>query len=52
MVMGEMLRCLGRCDHCRKCNTPKGGVKDVRKVCQLVERCDGYAGDVKVLGEV
>ena len=26
-----------------------GGVKDVRKVCQLMERCDGHGGDVKVL---
>ena len=23
-------------------------VKDVRKVCQLMERCDGHGGDVKV----
>ena len=27
-------------------------VKDVRKVCQLMERYDGHGGDVKVLGEV
>ena len=27
------------------------GVNDVRKACQLVERCDDHGGDVKVLGE-
>ena len=36
----------------RKCDTPQGGLKDVRKVCQMMERFDGYGGDVKVLMEV
>ena len=36
----------------RRCDTPQGGVKDVRKVCQVMETCDGYGGDVKVRGEV
>ena len=27
-------------------------VKNVRKVCQLMERCDGHGEAVKVLGEV
>ena len=26
----------------RECASPKGGVKDVRKVRQLVGRCDGH----------
>ena len=36
----------------RRCDTPQGGVKDVSKVCQVLERYDGHRGDVKVLGEV
>ena len=36
----------------RRCDSPQGGMKDVRKVCQLMERCDGHGGDLKVLGEV
>ena len=36
----------------RKCESQKGGVKDFRKVCQLVGRCDGDGGDVRRLGEV
>ena len=27
-----------------RCDSPQEGVKDVRKVCQLTERCDGYEG--------
>ena len=27
-------------------------MKGIRKVCQLMERCDGHRGDVKVLEEV
>ena len=45
-VILEMLSYLGRCaGH-------QGGVKSNRNVCQLMERRDGYGGDVKVLGEV
>ena len=36
----------------RWCDTPEGGVKDVRKICQVMERWDGHGVDVKVLGEV
>ena len=36
----------------RKCDSHQGGVNGIRKVCQLMERCDGYGGDVKVLWEV
>ena len=36
----------------RECDSQKGGVKDISKVCQLVERCDGYGGDVSRFGEV
>ena len=36
----------------RRCDTPQGSVKHVRNVCQLIQRCDGHGGDVKVLGEV
>ena len=30
----------------RDCDSPKGGLKDTIKVCQLVVRCDGHGGDV------
>ena len=36
----------------RRYATPQESVKDVRKVCQMMESCDGHGGDVKVLGEV
>ena len=36
----------------RKCASHQGGVNSIRKVCQLMERCDGHGGDVKVLEEV
>ena len=35
-----------------RCDTPQGGVEDVRKVCQVMERCDGHRGDLEVLEEV
>ena len=35
----------------REYDSSKGEVKYIRKVCQLVGRCDGHGGDVKVLGE-
>ena len=28
----------------RKCDSHQGGVKGIRKVCQLIERCDGHGG--------
>ena len=33
------------------CGSPQGGVKVVRKVCQLVERCDAHPRSVQELGE-
>ena len=36
----------------RRCDNPQGGVKCVRKGCQLMERCYGHGGNLKVLGEV
>ena len=38
----------------RKCNSHQGGVKRIRKVCQLMDRCDGHGGDanVRVCGKV
>ena len=36
----------------RRCDTPQGGVKDVRKVCQVMARCESHGEDVQVLGEV
>ena len=26
----------------KRCDSHQGGVTDVKKVCQLVERCDGH----------
>ena len=43
---------MGRCDIVQKVPHSSGGVKDVRKVCEVMERCDGHGGDVNVLGEV
>ena len=31
----------------RVCDSPKRGVKPIREVCQLGERCDGYGGRFK-----
>ena len=36
----------------RECDSLKGGVKGIRKVCELVVRCDGHGGDLRRLGEV
>ena len=36
----------------RDCYSPTVGVKDVRKVCQFMERCDAYGRSVHMLGEV
>ena len=36
----------------RRCDSPQGGVKDVRKVCQLMERCVAHGRSVQELGEV
>ena len=34
----------------RKCDSPKRGVKDIREVSQLTERCDGNEGGVRRCG--
>ena len=30
----------------RRCDSPKRGVKGIKEVSQLTERCGGYEGDV------
>ena len=36
----------------RKCDDPKRGVKGIREMCQLTERCNGYEGGVRRCKEV
>ena len=36
----------------RKCGSHETGLKGIRKVCQLMEMCDGHVGGVKECGEV
>ena len=36
----------------RRCDSPQGGVKDYRKVCQLMARCDALRRSVQELGKV
>ena len=36
----------------RRCDSPQGGAKCIRKVCQLMERCDAHRRGVQELGEV
>ena len=33
----------------RKCGSPHGGVKCIRKTCQLMETCDGHGGGVIII---
>ena len=35
-----------------KCDSPKRGMKGIREVSQLTERCDGYEGGVRRCGKV
>ena len=35
-----------------KCDSHQGGVKGIRKVCQLMERSDGCGGDIRGCGKV
>ena len=35
-----------------RCDSPQGGVKGIRKVCQLMERCDAHGRSVQELGQV
>ena len=34
-----------------ECDSPKGGVKGIGEVCQLLGRCDGHGVDVSSLWE-
>ena len=34
----------------RECDSPKGDVKGIRMMGQLMGRCDGHWGDVRSLG--
>ena len=36
----------------RECDSTKRGVKGIREVIQLTERCDGYEGGVRRCGKV
>ena len=36
----------------RKCDSPKRGVKDIREVSQLMERCNRYEEGVRRCGKV
>ena len=36
----------------RKLESHQGGVIGTRKLCQLMQRCDGHVRGVKVCGEV
>ena len=36
----------------RECYSPKGGVKGIRKVCQLIQSCDGHGDGVRGRREV
>ena len=36
----------------RKCDSSKRGVKGIREVSQLTERCDGYEGGERRCGKV
>ena len=37
---------------CRRCDSPQGDVKYVRKVCQLMKRCDAHGRSGQELGDV
>ena len=52
MLMEEVYKRFGGVTVVRKCYSHQGRVKGIRKVCQLMERCDGHVGGVKVFGEV
>ena len=36
----------------RRYDSSQGSLKDVRKACQLMERCDAHGRSVQELGEV
>ena len=36
----------------RKYDSLQVGVKGIKKVCQLIERCDGHVEGVQICGEI
>ena len=48
---GDVMRFLGGETVVRKFDSHQEGVKGIRKVCQLMRRCDGNVGGVKGRGE-
>ena len=47
MHIGEVYKRLGRCQLSGSAIcSHQGGVEGIRKVFQLVERCDGHGGDL------
>ena len=52
MVMGRCRGVSGGVTVVRKCDSHQGDVTYIRKVSQLLERYNGYGGDVRVLWEV
>ena len=41
---GDVRKLWGGVTVVRKCCSSKEGVTSIRKVCQLMERCDGHGG--------
>ena len=52
MVMGGYKGVLEGVIPFRRCDSPQGGVKDHRKVCQLMARCDAHRRSGQELGKV
>ena len=42
MIIEEVNRGFGGVTAVRECDSHQAGVKGIRKVCQLTERCDSY----------
>ena len=52
MVMAECNWMLEGVITSSRCDSPQRAVKDVRKICQLVEICDARGRNVQELGKV
>ena len=52
MVMGECKGVWEGVITFRKFDSPQGGVNNIRKLFQLMERCDAHGRSVQELGEV
>ena len=52
MVMGECNGVLEGVTTSSRCDSPQRAVKDVRKMCPLVEICDARGRNVQELGKV